>query len=234
MIEVRKSAERGHANHGWLDSHHTFSFADYYDPKFMGFRSLRVINEDRVAPGLGFGTHGHRDMEILSYVLQGKLAHRDSMGHEEFLGPNEIQRMSAGSGIRHSEFNGSPTEPVHFLQIWIEPRTKGDTPSYEQIAFAAEEKQGKFRMLASPEGGNGIAKINQDARVYVAELQPGAELAYSLGAKRFGWLHVIRGNAAVNGVGLTTGDAGIISGEEGLRIVAGGDAATEVLLFDLA
>ena len=184
MIEVRKSAERGHANHGWLDSHHSFSFADYYVPKFMGFRSLRVINEDRVAPGMGFGTHGHRDMEILSYVLRGKLAHKDSMGHEELLGPNEIQRMSAGSGIRHSEYNGSTTEPAHFLQIWIEPKTKGDKPSYEQIAFAAEEKQGKFRMLASPEGGTGVATINQDARVYVAELKPGEDLAYPLDAKR--------------------------------------------------
>ncbi len=234
MIEVRKSADRGHANHGWLDSHHSFSFADYYDPKFMGFRSLRVINEDRVAPGMGFGTHGHRDMEILSYVLSGKLAHKDSMGHEELLGPNEIQRMSAGSGIRHSEYNGSTTETAHFLQIWIEPRTKGDTPSYEQIAFAAEEKQGKFRTLASPESGPGIATINQDARVYVAELKPGEALDYALDAKRYGWLHVIRGNAAVNGTALTTGDAGIIANESGLKIVAGGDTPTEVLLFDLA
>jgi len=234
MIEVRKSAERGHANHGWPDSHHSFSFADYYDPKFMGFRSLRVINEDRVAPGMGFGTHGHRDMEILSYVLSGKLAHKDSMGHEELLGPNEIQRMSAGSGIRHSEYNGSTTEPAHFLQIWIEPKTKGDKPSYEQIAFAAEEKQGKFRMLASPEGGPGVATINQDARVYVAELKPGEDLAYPLDAKRYGWLHVIRGNATVNGTPLTTGDAGIIENENSLKIVAAGDAPTEVLLFDLA
>jgi len=156
------------------------------------------------------------------------------MGHEELLGPNEIQRMSAGSGIRHSEYNGSTTEPAHFLQIWIEPKTKGDKPSYEQIAFAAEEKQGKFSMLASPEGGTGVATINQDARVYVAELKPGEDLAYPLDAKRYGWLHVIRGNATVNGTPLTTGDAGIIENENSLKIVAAGDAPTEVLLFDLA
>ena len=234
MIQVRKSEERGHANHGWLDSHHTFSFADYYDPKFIGFRSLRVINEDRVAPGQGFGTHGHRDMEILSYVISGKLAHRDSMGHEETLGPNEIQRMSAGSGIRHSEYNGSATEPAHFFQIWIEPRTTGDKPSYEQFAFDAAEKQGKFRLLASPEGGNAIATINQDARVSVAELKAGEEVAYPLPATRHGWLHVIRGGAAVNGAELKGGDAAIITGEAGLKIKAAGDSSTEVLLFDLA
>ena len=234
MIQVRKSADRGHANHGWLDSHHTFSFADYYDPKFMGFRSLRVINEDRVAPGQGFGTHGHRDMEILSYVISGKLAHRDSMGHEEVLGPNEIQRMSAGSGVRHSEYNGSQSEHAHFFQIWIEPRTTGDKPSYEQIAFDASEKQGKFRTLASPEGGAGIATINQDAKVSVAELQPGQALDYPLSGDRYAWLHVVRGNVAVNSSTLEGGDAAIISKEAGLKIAANGDASAEVLLFDLA
>ncbi|MCU1329667.1 MAG: quercetin 2,3-dioxygenase [Bryobacterales bacterium] len=234
MIQVRKSADRGHANHGWLDSHHTFSFADYHDPKFMGFRSLRVINEDRVAPAQGFGTHAHRDMEILSYVISGKLAHRDSMGHEEVLGPNEIQRMSAGSGIRHSEFNGSQQEPAHFFQIWIEPRTRGDKPSYEQIAFDASEKQGKFRTLAAPEGGPGVATINQDAKVSVAELQPGEKLEYALGGSRYGWLHVVRGEVSVNANALSGGDAAIVGNEERLNIQATGDSAAEVLLFDLA
>ena len=152
MIQIRKSQDRGHASHGWLDSYHTFSFADYYDPKHMGFRSLRVINEDRVAPGRGFGSHGHRDMEILSYVLEGSLAHKDSMGHQEVLGPNEIQRMSAGTGVMHSEFNPSSTDPVHFLQIWIQPATLGTPSSYEQIRFDPKEKQGKFKLLAGPRG----------------------------------------------------------------------------------
>ena len=178
MIEVRKSEERGHAQHGWLDSYHTFSFADYHDPKFMGFRSLRVINEDRVAAGRGFGAHGHRDMEILSYVLSGLLAHKDSMGHKEALGPNEIQRMSAGTGVVHSEFNGSETEPVHFLQIWIEPASKGARSGYEQVRFAAEEKRGKLKLLAGPEGANGAVTINQDAKVYVTELNKGDQITY--------------------------------------------------------
>lgn len=167
MLTVRKSKERGHADHGWLDSHHSFSFASYYDPDHMGYRALRVINEDRVAEGRGFGAHAHRDMEILSYVLKGKLAHKDSMGHVELLGPNEIQKMSAGSGVVHSEFNGSETEPVHFLQIWIEPKSRGTTPSYEQIKFAAEEKLDRFRVLASAKPAEGSATINQDANVSV-------------------------------------------------------------------
>ena len=163
MLTVRKSNERGHADHGWLDSHHTFSFANYYDPKQMGYRSLRVINEDRVAEGRGFGAHPHRDMEILSYVLKGKLAHKDSMGHVEVLGPNEIQKMSAGTGVTHSEYNGSEDEPVHFLQIWIEPKSRGTAPNYEQLKFEAAEKLNRFKLLASPEKVAGAATINQDA-----------------------------------------------------------------------
>ncbi len=234
MIKIRKSDERGHANHGWLDSYHTFSFADYYDPQQMGFRSLRVINEDRVSPAQGFGTHGHEDMEILSYVLEGSLAHRDSMGHEELLGPNEIQRMSAGSGIRHSEFNPSGVNPVHFLQIWIEPATKGGPASYEQISFDAGEKQGKLRLLASPEGGDGVAKINQDARVFVTELGEGEHFDYSVEPQRHAWLHVIRGTVELNGATLHTGDAAAVSGEPKLAVSAQSSDPSEVLLFDLA
>lgn len=234
MIQVRRSQERGHADHGWLDSYHTFSFANYYDPKHMGFRSLRVINEDRVAPGRGFGAHGHRDMEILSYVLEGSLAHQDSMGHKEVLGPNEIQRMSAGKGIVHSEFNASDTEPVHFLQIWIEPASFGTQSSYEQIRFAPEEKQGKLRLLAGPQGGNGTATINQDAKVFVAELQGGDRIHYDLAENRYGWLHVIRGAASVNETLLQTGDAAELTAERSLNVTATGTEPTEILLFDLA
>jgi redox-sensitive bicupin YhaK (pirin superfamily) len=234
MIQVRKSGERGHANHGWLNSYHTFSFANYYDPKHMGFRSLRVINEDRVAPGKGFGSHGHRDMEILSYVLKGSLAHRDNMGHEEILGPNEIQRMSAGTGVMHSEFNASKSEPVHFLQIWIEPATEGTPSSYEQIRFAAEEKQGKLKLLAGPHGGDGVARINQDARVFVAELAEGDAVDYRLDDGRYAWLQVIRGAVAVNGTALETGDSAALSKEDALKVTGTGAEPSEILLFDLA
>src|ERR1700733_8191646 len=222
MITVRKSNERGHANHGWLDSHHTFSFANYYDPKHMGFGPLRVINEDRVAPGRGFGAHQHRDMEILSYVLKGKLAHKDSMGHTEVLGPNEIQRMSAGSGVTHSEFNGSDTEPVHFFQIWIEPKSNGTAPSYEQLKFEPEEKLNRFKLLASQEKIAGAATVNQDVTVSVAELTPGKELTYPLSSKRHAWLHVVEGNVTVNGKPLQTGDAVAAEKEEALSVVAQG------------
>jgi redox-sensitive bicupin YhaK (pirin superfamily) len=234
MIEVRKSEERGHAQHGWLDSYHTFSFADYYDPKHVGFRSLRVINEDRVAPGRGFGAHGHRDMEILSYVLSGSLAHKDSMAHTEVLGPNEIQRMSAGTGVVHSEFNGSETEPVHFLQIWIEPASTGTRPSYEQIRFAPEDKEGRLKLLAGPQGGNGVAKINQDAKVFVAQLKEGDRIDYELAKNRYAWLHVIRGGASVNNTALNTGDAAAVKAENSLSVVATSTQPTEILLFDLA
>ncbi len=234
MLTVRKSNERGHADHGWLDSHHTFSFANYHDPAYMGYRSLRVINEDRVAEGRGFGAHAHRDMEILSYVLKGKLAHKDSMGHIEVLGPNEIQKMSAGSGVVHSEFNGSETEPVHFLQIWIEPKSRNTTPGYEQLKFDAAEKLDRFKLLASPDKVAGAATINQDASVSVAELTPGKQLTYSLGTKRHAWLHVIDGNVTVNGKKLQTGDAIAADQEEKLDVIAEGTGNSEVLLFDLA
>ena len=233
MIQIRRSEERGHANHGWLDTHHTFSFADYYDPKFMGFRSLRVINEDRVAPGRGFGMHGHRDMEILTYVVEGAIAHKDSMGHQASLGPNEIQRMSAGTGVRHSEFNPSNNERLHFFQIWIEPATVGTAPGYEQIRFDPEEKNNRLKRLAGPAGGNGAARINQDAQVFVAELANGAEIPYRLGSNRAAWVQVVRGEVAVNGVALHPGDAAAVSGEENLTMTGAGAGSSELLLFDL-
>lgn len=231
MIEIRRSSERGHSDHDWLDSRHTFSFGDYYDPRQMGFRSLRVINEDRVAPGKGFGRHPHRDMEIVSYVLSGTLAHKDSMGHEEKLGPNEVQWMSAGTGIVHSEYNGSPAEPVHFLQIWIEPAVTGIAPNYAQFAFEPEEKRGKLRPLATPEGGGRTAKINQDARVFVSELAPGESVSYGIASGRGVWLHVIDGNVEVNGARLETGDGAAVEDEPNLTIAA--TANSEILLFDL-
>lgn len=233
MINIRRSEERGRANHGWLDTRHTFSFADYYDPDFMGFRSLRVINEDRVAPGAGFGRHGHRDMEILTYVLEGSLAHKDSAGHEQTLGPNEIQRMSAGTGILHSEFNASRSEPVHFFQIWIEPATTGTKPGYEQIGFDPKEKQNQWKRLAGPANGDHAARINQDAQVFVAELSKGAEIPYVLDPNRAAWIHVVRGEITVNGVALRTGDAAAITGAERLALTGGDPKSSEVLLFDL-
>jgi redox-sensitive bicupin YhaK (pirin superfamily) len=233
MIEVRKSDERGRANHGWLDSRHTFSFADYYDSRFMGFRSLRVINEDRVAPGQGFGTHGHRDMEILSYVVGGQLAHRDSMGHEETLGPNEIQRMSAGTGIRHSEFNPSREAPVHFFQIWIEPAAEGTKPSYEQIRFDAADKRNRWKRLAGPDGGERAARIGQDAHVFVAELENGVELQHELGKGRGAWVQVVRGTVELNGVVLQGGDAAAVTEDDRVTVRGTDGEASEVLLFDV-
>jgi redox-sensitive bicupin YhaK (pirin superfamily) len=234
MTRIRRNEERGHANHGWLDTYHTFSFADYYDPKFMGFRSLRVINEDRVAPGAGFGTHGHQDMEILTYVLEGSIAHKDSMGHQQALGPNEIQRMSAGSGVRHSEFNASASQPLHFFQIWIEPASTGTQPSYEQIRFDPAEKKNKLKHLAGPEVGNGAARINQDAHVFVAELSKGVEIPYALGSNRAAWVHVVRGEVSLNGVPLRAGDAAAVTGESGFTLAGGAPESSEILLFDLA
>jgi len=234
MLQIRRSEERGHANHGWLDTYYTFSFADYFDPQAMGFRSLRVINEDRVEAGQGFGMHGHRDMEILTYVVQGALAHKDSMGHQEVLGPNEIQRMSAGSGIRHSEFNPSSSEPLHLFQIWIHPQKAGTQPSYEQIAFDPSEKQNRLKLLAGPDGETGVVWINQDARMFVGELAQGVEIPYALKAGRGAWIHAVRGEVSVNGTLLRTGDAVAVTDEDSLILTGVSGEAGEVLLFDLA
>ncbi|HEU5339887.1 pirin family protein [Edaphobacter sp.] len=234
MLTIRKSNERGHADHGWLNSYHSFSFADYYDPAHMGYRSLRVINEDWVAEGRGFGAHPHRDMEILTYVLSGRLAHKDSMGHTEELGANEIQKMSAGTGVVHSEFNPSETEPVHLLQIWIMPETRGLTPAYEQYKFEPEEKLDRFKVLAAREPVAGAATIHQDVKVSVAELTPGKTLTYPLGSKRHAWLQVIRGEVTANGKSLSAGDAVAVDDEQELNVSAVGASNSEVLLFDLA
>jgi quercetin 2,3-dioxygenase len=231
MITVRKSNQRGHANHGWLDTYHTFSFAGYFDRNHMGFRSLRVINEDRVAPAQGFGEHGHDNMEIVTYVLSGALAHKDSMGHVETLRAGELQRMSAGTGILHSEFNASRTEPVHFLQIWLRPREPNLKPSYEQMTLTAEQKAGKLFLAASPDGG--AMKIHQDARVLIGDVSAGGTLNHELAKGRAAWLHVIRGGVTVGGTELSTGDAAAITDESALRI-EGRDEKSEVLLFDLA
>lgn len=231
MMELRRGEERGHANHGWLDSYHSFSFADYYDPQHMGFGPLRVINEDRVNPGTGFGTHGHRDMEIITYVLEGELAHRDSMGNGSVIRPGNVQRMSAGSGVRHSEFNHSQEDAVHLLQIWIEPDVRGIPPGYEEKHFDAAEKRGRLRLIASPGGEEGAVRIHQDAKVY-AGLFNGEESA-SLPAtqgRRF-YLHVARGEIMANGQTLRAGDALKLQGETALDLKDGKQA--EVLLFDL-
>jgi redox-sensitive bicupin YhaK (pirin superfamily) len=232
MIRLRKAADRGHADHGLLNTYHTFSFADYQDPAHLGFRSLRVINEDRVRPGMGFGTHGHRDMEIISYVLEGALEHRDSMGNGSVLRPGEFQRMSAGTGVRHSEFNPSDTEPVHFYQIWLLPERKGIRPGYEQKFFADEEKRGKLRLVASPDGAEGSLTIHQDARVYLSTLHPGESVSHPLRAGRHAWLQVLRGRVGVNGTLLEAGDGLAVSDERGLTVV--GEQPGEVMLFDLA
>jgi len=230
MEQVRRSAERGHANHGWLDSYHSFSFADYYDPQHMGFGPLRVINEDRVQPGQGFGTHGHRDMEIISYVLEGELAHKDSMGTGSTIVPGDVQRMSAGNGVRHSEFNQEKTKVTHFLQIWIEPAVHGIPPSYEQKHFAATEKRGRLRLIASPDGADGSVTIHQDARVYAGLFDGAESAAYSLAKGRLGYMHVARGSVQANGRKLAAGDA-LKTDAADIRIDGGEDA--EVLLFDL-
>jgi redox-sensitive bicupin YhaK (pirin superfamily) len=231
MLTIRRADERGHFNHGWLDTYHTFSFADYYDPKHVHFRTLRVMNEDRVAPGQGFGTHPHRDMEIVTYVLEGALEHRDSMGNGEVLRPGEFQRMSAGTGITHSEFNPSSDEPVHLYQIWLLPKRKGITPSYEQRAFADGEMAGRLRLVASPDGEGGSLTINQDARIYLAKLAAEAEVSHELKAGRSAWLQVLRGAVSLNGQSLNTSDGAAIEGEQQLAIQAIGNA--EIMLFDL-
>ncbi|MEW5889894.1 MAG: pirin family protein [Pseudomonadota bacterium] len=231
MIRLRPGNERGHANHGWLDTYHSFSFADYYDPDEMGWSVLRVINEDRVQPGMGFDTHGHRDMEIVTYVLAGALKHQDSMGNGAVIRPGEVQRMSAGRGVLHSEFNASREEPVHLLQIWIQPKVTGIRPSYEQKYFAPEEKRGRLCIVASPDGREGSVTIHQDAALHAALLAPGETVAYELVPGRRAYVHLVRGEADVNGMRLTGGDGAKIADETRLAIVAAGEA--EVLLFDL-
>lgn len=231
MQEIRRSTERGHADHGWLKSYHSFSFADYFDPKHVEFGPLRVINEDRVAAGQGFGTHGHRDMEIISYVLEGELAHRDSIGNGSTIRPGDVQRMSAGRGVRHSEFNPSPASLVHFLQIWIHPNVEGIEPSYEEKRFTPEEKRGRLRLIASPDQSEGSVLIHQDARVY-AGLLDGAETAsLSVAQGRLIYVHVARGSVQANGVALEAGDALKLSETPQLQLQNGHDA--EVLVFDL-
>ena len=232
MIQIRKSHARGHADHGWLNTYHTFSFADYHDAAHLGFRSLRVINEDRVAPGMGFGTHGHKDMEIISYVLEGALEHKDSLGNGAVLRPGEFQRISAGTGIRHSEFNPSANEPAHFYQIWLLPLTNGVKPGYEQKNFAEDEKQDQLRLVASPDGAAGSLTIHQNVRVYLATLHTGAAVHHELATGRHAWLQVLRGLVSVNGTALETSDALAASDERLLTIV--GEKPAEIMLFDLA
>jgi redox-sensitive bicupin YhaK (pirin superfamily) len=232
MMTIRRASDRGHAEHGWLDSYHTFSFADYHDPKHMGFRSLRVINEDRVQAGQGFGTHGHRDMEIISYVLEGALAHKDSIGTGSVIKPGDVQRMSAGTGVRHSEFNASKTEGVHFLQIWIQPDKAGYAPSYEEKTFTPEEKRGRLRLVASPDGREGSVTIHQDASLLVGLFEQGEETSFELPAGRHAWIHVAKGIARVNGEVLHAGDAAAI--DTAGTIAIGGQESAEVLVFSLA
>ena len=232
MLTIRKSQDRGYADHGWLKSFHSFSFAGYHDPAHMGFGNLRVINEDRVAAGAGFGTHGHKDMEIISYVMSGELAHKDSMGNVETIPPGEVQRMSAGRGVMHSEFNHRQDEATHFLQIWLLPDVRGIEPGYEQKRFADAEKRGNLRLVASPDGVDGSVTVHADARLY-AGLFDGAETAsLALDPKRKSYVHLVRGRLDVNGTTLSTGDAAMIEGETQLALSAGNDA--EVLVFDLA
>jgi redox-sensitive bicupin YhaK (pirin superfamily) len=231
MIEVRKSSDRGHANHGWLDSYHSFSFAGYHDPKHMGFSDLRVINEDRIEAGSGFGAHSHRDMEILTYVLDGALAHRDSLGNGSVIRPGDVQRMSAGTGVTHSEFNDAEGR-THFLQIWIMPNVSGIAPSYEEKRFEPAEKRGRLRLIASPDGSDGSVKVHQDANVYAGLFDGDERASVPLTAGRRGWLHVARGEVLANGVALKAGDALKLVDEARLELEHGNQA--EVLLFDLA
>jgi redox-sensitive bicupin YhaK (pirin superfamily) len=235
MIQIRRSAERGHADLGWINSYYTFSFASYNDPAHMGFRSLRVINEDRIAAGRGFGAHAHRDMEILTYVLDGGLTHRDSMGQIQTFGANTIQSMSAGTGVIHSEFNASEQEAGHFLQIWIQPAVMDAEPSYQQISFDPQEKRGRFRLLAAPHGSNGAGavKIHQDASVYAAVLGSGEKIQHKLAPGRHAWVQVARGSMSMNGEALAEGDGAAVSSEQDLSFTGGPDGS-EFLFFDLA
>jgi redox-sensitive bicupin YhaK (pirin superfamily) len=230
-IRVRRAAERGHALYDWLDTWHTFSFDTYYDPAHMGFRVLRVINEDRVQPGQGFGMHGHRDMEIITYVLEGALEHRDSLSTGSVLRPGEFQHMSAGTGIRHSEFNPSSTEPVHLYQIWLLPGQKGLSPSYEQKSFPEAERRGRLRLVASPDALDGSLLIHQDARVYLSTLDSNQEVKHELGPSRHAWLQILRGSVELNGHSLATSDGAAISDEAALSIRA--REPSEIMFFDL-
>ncbi len=232
MIQVRKATDRGHANHGWLNTYHTFSFSTYQDPQHTRFRSLRVMNEDWVAAGQGFGTHPHNDMEIVTYVLEGALEHQDSMGHGEVLRPGEFQRMTAGTGITHSEFNPSKTEPTHLYQIWLFPEQKGITPSYEQKRFDEAGRLNQLQLVASRDAANGSLLIHQDAKIYLSQIETGKGVALELKAKRYAWLQVLRGSVTLNGESLQTSDGAAVSEETQLKIQATTDA--EIMLFDLA
>ncbi|MFZ4286583.1 pirin family protein [Variovorax sp. HJSM1_2] len=232
MLTLRKSQDRGHADHGWLKSQHSFSFAGYFDADHMGWGNLRVINEDRIAPGTGFGAHGHRDMEIISYVLEGELAHQDTMGNVKAIPPGDVQRMSAGNGVRHSEFNHAPDATTHFLQIWIEPNVTGIPASYEQKTFAANEKRGALRLVASPDGANGSVKVNADAAMYAGLFDGEESATLALNPERKGYVHLVRGALQVNGESLSAGDALLLDGEKSVSLSGGQDA--EVLVFDLS
>jgi len=232
MMTLRKSQDRGYADHGWLKSYHSFSFAGYYDPAHMGWGNLRVINEDRVAPGMGFGKHGHRDMEIISYVLSGELAHQDSIGNVKGIPPGDVQRMSAGTGVMHSEFNHAKDQTTHFLQIWIEPNVTGIAPGYEQKTFPAEQKRGVLKRVASPDGADGSVTIHADASMYAGLFDGDETAAIALKPARKGYVHVVRGSLAVNGRQLDSGDAALLENESRIELTNGKDA--EVLVFDLA
>ena len=232
MLRIRRSADRGHFDHGWLDTRHTFSFGEYHDRRFMGFRDLRVINEDRVRPGEGFGTHGHRDMEILSYVLDGGLAHKDSMGNGSVIRAGDLQYMSAGTGVRHSEFNASQTDPVHFMQIWILPSSESQPPRYDQKTFEPESLRDRLKLVASSSGADGSIAIRQDVNVYASRLDAGRSAGLALPADRHLWVQVLRGGVDVNGQPLAEGDGLAASGETDFRFTAATDPA-ELLLFDL-
>jgi len=231
MIEIRRAAERGHAEHGWLDSWHSFSFADYHDPAHMGFSALRVINEDRIQPGTGFGTHGHRDMEIISYVLEGALGHKDSMGTGSTIVPGDVQRMSAGSGVRHSEQNHNRNGVTHFLQIWIEPSVRGIAPGYEQKHFDAASKRSRLRLVASPDGADGSVTIHQDARIYAGLFDAAERAVHPIATGRSAYLHLVRGKLTVNGTPLAAGDALKMTDVSAVTLENG--AGAEALLFDL-
>lgn len=232
MIKIRKAQDRGHFDFGWLNTYHTFSFGDYYDPSHMAFRSLRVINEDVVAPGRGFPTHGHRDMEIVTYILEGALEHRDSMGSGSIIRRGDAQRMSAGTGVRHSEANPSKDEPVHLLQIWILPEREGQQPEYEEKRFADEEKRNRLRLIVSPDGDEGAVRIHQDAKIYASVLDEGKSVNHQIAGGRHAWLQIAGGAVELNGTPLKHGDGAAVSQENQLSIVA--DGPSEVLLFDLA